>query len=154
MTTGWALGNHGFEIGKDGAARIVVGYDRGDGSLRAAAWAFGLARRENATLIIVFVEPFVTSPYWLQANAADPDEMARQLVQEVREASRDMTNRLDMINWEVRYVRGSAAAVLERVAEEARADCVVVGRSQKPYGIGGVPKALLQNANRPVVVVP
>jgi nucleotide-binding universal stress UspA family protein len=45
---------NGFEIGTDGPQVIVVGIDGSDTSLRATAYAWGLARRQGSRLIFVF----------------------------------------------------------------------------------------------------
>ncbi|GAA2858220.1 hypothetical protein GCM10020220_054210 [Nonomuraea rubra] len=40
-----------FEIGKDGAGLLVVGFDGSGPSRNALAYAAGLARRDDATLL-------------------------------------------------------------------------------------------------------
>jgi nucleotide-binding universal stress UspA family protein len=46
---------HGFELGTDGPSAIVVGIDGSATSLRASAYAAGLARRQRARLVAVYV---------------------------------------------------------------------------------------------------
>jgi nucleotide-binding universal stress UspA family protein len=58
------------------------------------------------------------------------------------------------IPWEILHGQGDPALVLEAVAEERRADCIVVGRSRRRGILGSVPKSLLAHASRPIIVVP
>ncbi len=44
-----------FEAGTDGSSAIVVGIDGSTTSLRASAYAAGLARRQRARLVAVYV---------------------------------------------------------------------------------------------------
>src|SRR5580658_6094614 len=46
---------HSFELGTDGPSAIVVGIDGSTTSLRASAYAAGLARRQRARLVAVYV---------------------------------------------------------------------------------------------------
>ena len=136
-----------FETGKDGLAVIVVGVDGGDRALHAAAWASGLARRERAHLILVYVEAVAGPAYWSPFGMATAAEAASALVQELR---RSAATYLDPagVRWELVHYRGDPAHGLEAVAEDRRADCIVVGRG------GGVARSLVNEARRPVVVVP
>jgi nucleotide-binding universal stress UspA family protein len=59
------------------------------------------------------------------------------------------------VRWEVVHHRGDAAHGLEAIAEELRADCIVIGRSHDGTGaLGSVARTLINLATRPVVVVP
>jgi nucleotide-binding universal stress UspA family protein len=144
----------GFEIGKDGVGTIVVGYDGSPPAVHAAAWAAGLARRERGTLLVVYVEALNTPAHWTAASSAAATEAGMEFVQELRaEAGPLLTER--GIAWEILHGEGEPAAVLEAIAEQRRADCIVVGRSRHRGGLlGSVPKSLLAHAGRPVVVVP
>jgi nucleotide-binding universal stress UspA family protein len=44
-----------FELGTDGPSLILVGVDGSRTSLRAAAYAAGLARRQHSRLLVVYV---------------------------------------------------------------------------------------------------
>ena len=60
--TGWgSAGQEGtFELGTDGPTAILAGIDGSTTSLRAGAYAAGLARRQRARLVAVYVEPVVS----------------------------------------------------------------------------------------------
>ena len=45
-----------FEFGNDGPSVVMVGVDGSETSLRAGAFAAGLARREGSRLVCVYVE--------------------------------------------------------------------------------------------------
>ncbi|MCT2586088.1 universal stress protein [Actinophytocola gossypii] len=137
----------GFEIGKDGLAVIVVGVDGGERAQNAAAWATGLARRERARLVLVYVEPLTSPAYWSPIGMATAAEAASEFVQELRESAERYLDAVG-VRWELVHYRGDPAHGLEAVAEDRRADCIVVGRG------GGVPKTLVTEARRPVVIVP
>lgn len=146
--------SEGFEIGKDGLAVIVVGVDGSPPSVHAAAWAGGLARRERARLVLVYVEPIAGPAYWTAMGMAGATEAAAAFIEEIRQEAAAYLDHTD-IAWELVHHRGDPAHGLERIAEERRADCIVVGRSRHGGGlVGSVPKMLLKGAKRPVVVVP
>lgn len=139
---------HDYEAGKDGLAVIVVGVDGTSAALHAAAWASGLARRERARLVFVYVEPLSSSAYWSPFGMATAAETAGELLDELRRTITEYLGNVG-VRWELVHHRGDPAHGLEKVAEEVHADCVVIGR-----GGGGVAKYLIHDARRPVVVVP
>jgi nucleotide-binding universal stress UspA family protein len=143
-----------FEIGKDGVGTIVVGYDASPPAVHAAAWAGGLARRERALLLVVYVEALSSPAHWTAMSSAAATEAGIEFLQQLRdEAGPLMTER--GIEWELLHGQGEPAAVLEAIAEQRRADCIVVGRSRHRGGLlGSVPKSLLAHASRPIVIVP
>lgn len=143
-----------FELGKDGLAAIVVGVDGSPSSVNAAAWASGLARRENALLVLVYVEQLSSLAYFTSLGAGSAASTAVEWVAELRGLAEQYFGGTG-VRWELVHHRGDAAHGLEEVAEERRADCIVVGRSHHGGGLqGSVPKALIHDARRPVVVVP
>lgn len=144
----------GFEIGKDGVGSIVVGYDGTPPAMHAAAWAAGLARRERGILLIVYVEALSSPAHWTAMSSAAATAADAEFLQDLAaEAGPLLAER--GITWELLHGQGEPAAVLEAVANERRADCIVVGRSRHRGGLlGSVPKSLLAHASRPVVIVP
>ena len=72
-----------FELGTDGPSVILVGLDGSRTSRRATAWAAGLARRQGAKLVVVFVQRPSASAAMAPAAKArtlprDPAEQARR----------------------------------------------------------------------------
>ena len=142
------------EIGKDGLGGIVVGMDGSPASFHAAAWAAGLARRERARLVLVYVEAVGGVAYWSPMGVAVASEAAESLVEELRDEVVSHLEWVD-IDWDFVHHRGDPAVGLEQVAEQYRADLIVVGRSRRRGGLlGTVPATLVVEAVRPVVVVP
>ncbi|WP_228717405.1 universal stress protein [Allosaccharopolyspora coralli] len=145
---------HSFELGKDGLGGIVVGMDGSPASFHAAAWAAGLARRDHARLVLVFVETVGGVAYWSPMGVAVASEAAESLVEELRHEVVDYLRGID-VDWDFVHHRGDPAVGLEQVAEQYRADLIVVGRSRRRGGLlGTVPATLVVEAVRPVVVVP
>ncbi len=64
-----------YGAGKDGLAVIVVGVDGTSCALHAAAWASGLALRERARLVFVYVEPLTSPAYWSPIGMATAAEV-------------------------------------------------------------------------------
>lgn len=72
---------HLFERGTDGPKVILVGVDGSDSSMRAAAYASGLARRQHALLAVVYVQPVLAAGAALGAPVMETtDEIAEDLV--------------------------------------------------------------------------
>ncbi|TCP49383.1 nucleotide-binding universal stress UspA family protein [Tamaricihabitans halophyticus] len=143
-----------YEIGKDGLSSIVVAMDGSTAAEHACAWAAGLARRERAKLILVYIEPLANPAYWTPMGMITATEAATSFVDELRETAAELLADCT-VPWEFVHHRGDPASGLESVAAQQWADCIVVGRSRHIGGsLGTVPKALAGQARRPVVVVP
>jgi nucleotide-binding universal stress UspA family protein len=150
LTEHYTPGVPAFEIGKDGLSVVLVGMDGGGPADNAAAWAAGLARRERARLVLVYVEPIASASYWTPVMAASAVDAALAFVAELRCNARELLDPQG-IRWDVVHHRGDVAHGLEAVAEERMADCIVVGRSRRG---GSVARTLINLATRPVVVIP
>ncbi|MFF2363036.1 universal stress protein [Streptomyces sp. NPDC058122] len=147
---------HRFERGTDGPKVIVVGVDGSDSSLRAAAYAGGLARRQRALLAVVYVKPVMAAGAVLGVPVADTtDEIAEDLVQYIRDAAERVKDIFD-VRWEFHTFRGDPYNGLVTAADELKADAVVVGASEQSGHriIGSVAIRLVKAGRWPVTVVP
>jgi nucleotide-binding universal stress UspA family protein len=146
----------GFELGTDGPKVIMVGLDGSDSSWRATAYAGGLARRQNALLAIVYVQPLMGMAEAYGADVAGvtaevADDLARQ-IQEQAERVKDVY----VTRWKFLTRRGDAYTGLASAADELEADAVVVGASEKAGHrlVGSVAVRLVKAGRWPVTVVP
>ncbi|MFE4665049.1 universal stress protein [Streptomyces sp. NPDC056716] len=145
-----------FERGTDGPKVIVVGVDGSDSSLRAAAYAGGLARRQGALLAVVYVQPMLVAGAALGAPVADTTgEIAQDLVAQIREATERAKGIFD-VRWEFHTFRGDAYSGLVKAADDLKADAVVVGASERAGHriVGSVAIRLVKAGRWPVTVVP
>ncbi len=150
---------HGeFELGNDGPSVILVGIDESVTASRAAWYAAGLARRQGAEVVAVYVEPnatlMLTSPAGASAYAADAEahnQLAKQLSDTAAEVARELGIPLTFI-----VAQGDAVREISRIAQETRADAIVVGASLKAGHrfFGSIAVRLVQAGKWPVTVVP
>jgi nucleotide-binding universal stress UspA family protein len=148
----------GFELGTDGPSVILVGVDDSTTSSRAGWYAAGLARRQHARIIAVFVAPVATF------GAAGPSGAALTVAKEeaFRASAEDMQRRADTIASELgisitfRAARGDPYTEICRVADEVRADAIVVGASAHAGHrfVGSLAVRLVRAGKWPVTVVP
>jgi nucleotide-binding universal stress UspA family protein len=147
-----------FELGTDGPSSIVVGVDGSPTSLRAGAYAAGLARRQHSRLTVVFarsIGPVAPSAYdpsgaSLAAQAGKMDYVESELVEQIERSAWAVDARL-----EVRT--GPPLRIIIALAEEVRAEAVVVGcprRSGFFVPGGSLPARLMRARRWPVIVVP
>ncbi|MCG8922563.1 universal stress protein [Lentzea sp. CC55] len=135
---------------------IMVGVDGSDTAMRAAAAAFGLARRQGARLVVAFVayhsslaafSPAVASVFEHEATA--------RLHAELSDQTRCAAEELDV---PVTFVKafGDPFTVLRDSADRCQADMVVVGASRQAGHrfAGSVATRLVKTGHWPVLVVP
>ncbi|MFC5181563.1 universal stress protein [Actinomadura harenae] len=144
-----------FELATDGPRVIVCGMDGSDPSLRAVAYAWGLARRSGARLVAVYVVPVAAMSALTPGGAAVLREATEQVANEMRAELEKATARA-RVSYEFRTEPGDPASVLAAVADEVRADAVVVGASAQAGHrlIGSVAVRLVRTGRWPVTVVP
>ena len=146
-----------FELGTDGPSVILAGLDGSQSSLRAAAYAAGLARRQRSLLVLVYVQPLgvVSAPEAAVATADLGRQIAAELEAEIRGALDRIPER-ERVRWEFHTVRGDPYTALLEAAERLRADAVVIGASEKAGHrfLGSVAIRLVKAGRWPVTVVP
>jgi len=150
---------HGeFELGTDGPSAILVGVDDSVTALRAAAYTAGLARRQGARVVMVYVVP-VTSmalvspagPGVLIAESEAHDEVAKELADRADRMASELGISVTFI-----MAHGDPYHEITRIAKEARADAIVVGASLKAGHrlMGSLAVRLVRAGKWPVTVVP
>jgi nucleotide-binding universal stress UspA family protein len=148
----------GFELGTDGPSAILVGVDDTVTATRAFAYAAGLARRQHARLIVVYVEsvsgPVVAAPggaSLMVAEHAAHEEIAASL----RERTEQVSEELGVTVTFIARV-GDPFSEIKHVANETRADAIVVGASAQAGHrlVGSLAVRLVRQGKWPVTVVP
>jgi nucleotide-binding universal stress UspA family protein len=150
---------HGeFEIGTDGPSVILVGVDDSVTGLRAASYTAGLARRQGARIVAVYVAPLggvglATSagPAVLVAESEAHNEIAKELADRAELMARELG-----IDVTFMTAHGDPYHELTRIAKETRADAIVVGASLKAGHrlMGSLAVRLVRAGKWPVTVVP
>ena len=158
MTSGEKEHSSSFELGTDGPSVILVGVDDSTTASRAGWYAAGLARRQRARLVAVFVEPFASF------GSAGPGGAALAVAKDeaFRTTAQDMEQRASVIGAElgikVTFVaaRGDPFIEIRRIADEVRADAIVVGASAHAGHrfVGSLAVRLVRAGKWPVTVVP
>jgi nucleotide-binding universal stress UspA family protein len=145
----------GFELGTDGPSLILAAVDGSTTALRAGAYAVGLARRQRSQLVVITV---TTTPAMasLSADAATVlAQSAHELAADMHEQAREYLRLLEM---EARLVtvHGDPYIEIVRLADDLRADAVVVGASMKAGHrfVGSLAVRLIKAGKWPVTVVP
>jgi nucleotide-binding universal stress UspA family protein len=144
-----------FEFGTDGPSLIMVGVDGSRTSLRAAAYAAGLARRQHSRLLAVYVGRVPARGDAGEGGAGVMSQTVEQVADELEQLMLSRTAETG-IAAEFRSVRGDPLAELIRIAEQAQADAVVVGASEHLGHriVGSLAARLVRAGKWPVIVVP
>jgi len=151
-------GEHAFELGTDGPSVILVGVDDSTTSVRAGWYALGLARRQGAKLVAVFVAPMAgvgtSGPGGAALTVAKNEafaEVARGMRERAEQAAAEFGTSVTFL-----ARRGEPFAEICRAADEVRADAIVVGASAKAGHrfVGSLAVRLVRAGKWPVTVVP
>lgn len=152
------MARDGFEIGTDGPSVILVGVDGSVTATRAAWYAVGLARRQGARVVAVYVTQLggfaLASPVDAGVAAAQDeahDEMAREMAAKANEVAGELGISITFMT-----ARGDPFHEIVRIAKETRTDAIVVGASLKAGHrlLGSLAVRLVRAGRWPVTVVP
>lgn len=145
-----------FELGTDGPLIIVAGVDGSESSMRAAAYAAGLARRQGAKVVFAYFRPMGGGTPSAGAaiiqvgldNAADLERQIREAAERIPVQERAI--------WEFHTAEGDPYRGLIELADRLRADAVVIGASEQAGHriLGSVAVRLVKSGRWPVTVVP
>ena len=144
-----------FERGTDGPRVIVTAADGSRTSLRAVAYAAGLARRQGAELVVVFVT--TTSPMagFVPAAAPGINDAQHDVALELR---RRLEAGAKEVKVGIRFLEASGDVYTEvaRICGEVLADAVIVGASTSAGHrlVGSLGIRLVRAGRWPVTVVP
>ncbi|HEX5293384.1 MAG TPA: universal stress protein, partial [Streptosporangiaceae bacterium] len=141
--------------GTDGPSLILAGLDGSRTSMRAAAYAAGLARRQGCRLLAVYVGQLSAGASMYPGAAGPMAEASRELADELAETVLGRAAEAG-IDAEFRPVSGDPFAELTRIATAERADAVVVGTSEHAGHrvVGSLATRLVRAGKWPVIVVP
>lgn len=147
-----------FELGTDGPSVILVGVDDTTTSSRAGWYAAGLARRQGAKIVAVFISPLTSfgSPGSGGASlAVARDEAFRATAADMAKRAEAFAEELG-ISVTFMAARGDPFAEICRIAREVRADAIVVGASARAGHrfVGSLAVRLVRAGKWPVTVVP
>jgi nucleotide-binding universal stress UspA family protein len=137
---------------------ILVGIDESVTASRAAAYAAGLARRQGARVVAVYIQSpgsyVITSSAGASVLAAEAEvhgEIAGELSTRMDSAALELGIPMTFIT-----TQGDPFHEISRIAQETRADAIVVGASLKAGHrlLGSLAVRLVRAGKWPVTVVP
>jgi nucleotide-binding universal stress UspA family protein len=140
---------------RDGPDVLLVGIDGSDTSLRAGAYAAGMARRQQARLVILYVRPFSAASGIGAGAITSMQEAYDSVAADLRRNAAEQGARLGI---EIVFVErdGNPFTEIVRLAGEIQADAVIVGASTKAGHrfVGSLAVHLVRASRWPVTVVP
>lgn len=145
-----------FELGTDGPLVILAGIDGSEPSMRAGAYAAGLARRQGAKLVLAYFRPIGSgNPQAGAAMAQLGLENAADLERQIREGAARVPPG-QQVRWEFHTAEGDPYRGLVELADRIRADAVVIGASERAGHriLGSVAVRMVKAGRWPVTVVP
>ncbi len=149
------IGDPTFERGTDGPRVIVAAVDGSITSLRAAAYAAGLARRQAAELVVIFVSTLSSMGGLVPEAALAFSESQLQVADELRLQVEQGAARTGL---RARFIqtKGDAYTQISRICTEVLADAVIVGASTSAGHriVGSLGVRLVRAGRWPVTVVP
>lgn len=123
--------------------------------MRAGAYAAGMARRQDARLVCLYVRPFGAVAGIGAGAIASLREAHDDIARELREAVETQSARIGISAELVERV-GNPFTEIVRLADELHADAVIVGASTKAGHrlVGSLAVHLVRVSRWPVTVVP
>ncbi len=139
----------------DGPSTVLVAIDGSETSMRAGAYAAGMARRQSARLVCLYVRP-LSAVVGVGAGAiVSLQEVHDAVARELREAVEAESARVG-VRAELVVRDGNPFTEIVRLAGELQADVVIVGASTKAGHrfVGSLAVHLVRASRWPVTVVP
>ena len=144
-----------FERGTDGPLVIVAAVDASTTSMRAAAYAAGLARRQSAELVVVFVVGGSAMANFVPAAGSAVDSALQDVADDLRA---QVENGAAAAGIRARFIekKGDPYTEISKVCTAVMADAVVVGASTSAGHrlVGSIGVRLVRAGRWPVTVVP
>lgn len=149
------MGTARFELGTDGPTAILVGVDGSESSLRAAAYAAGLARRQGARLIAAYVREAPSVPIGQPGIVVSVRESQDEIEASLQAQLEEHAPRIG-VDAELVVLDGNPYDQLLRIAAERKVDAIVVGASTQAGHrlVGSLAGKLVRRAKWPITVVP
>lgn len=144
-----------FEIGSDGPQKILVCVDGSVTSMRAGAYAAGLARRQGSILLVAYVATVSPLASFDPAAGVPMNETIAQMIVQTR-AELETAAKNVGIAIDFRGLRGRPYEEIVRLAKTERVDAVIVGASEHAGHrvLGSTAVRLVRSGLWPVTVVP
>jgi nucleotide-binding universal stress UspA family protein len=140
---------------KPGVPVLLVGIDGSDTSMRAGAYAGGMALRLRARLVCLYVRGYTIAGGAGVAAVPSIQQAQDEISQELREMVESQSVRLGL-DAEFLERIGNPFAEIVKLAGELPADAVIVGASTKAGHrfIGSLAVHLVRTSRWPITVVP
>jgi nucleotide-binding universal stress UspA family protein len=140
---------------RPGVPVLLAGIDGSDTSLRAGAYAGGMAMRLSARLVCLYVRGYTIAAGTSAGAVPSMQQAQDEIAQELRELVEFQSSRLGVSAEFVERV-GNPFAEIVKLANELPADAVIVGASTKAGHrfVGSLAVHLVRASRWPITVVP